>query len=218
MEKFNNLYVSGNLKVLIKLLANIRDNLPKDWLFKEQNTKNYTENTSQSESNIICVESPLIEKQKGLVWMRMYEGKLTVINIVPTQPGSLEYSEYNAILDSFYKSCVLPRIDSKLPVSIDYQTEGINIETVAGNNTFKKMKVWEAACNKSTGNTHPMDFSRWAEFVITAHRENSELTADTFGRWLIEERGWNEEFDVTFRLILDYEYSRNLLEENDKYQ
>ena len=158
----------------------------------------------------------MIGNQKGLVWMRIYEGQLTVSNIVPTEQGSLEYSEYNAILDSFYKSCVLPRVHDK-PVSIDYQTEGINIETVAGNSTFQKMKVWEAACNKSTGNTHPMDFSRWAEFVITAHRENSELTADTFGRWLMEERGWHEEFDITHRLILNYEYSINLLKEYAKY-
>ncbi len=79
------------------------------------------------------------------------------------------------------------------------------------------MTSWEANCNHSTGNSHPADFKRWAEFVITAHREASKLSSSLFSRWLIEEKGWNDEFDLTHQLVLEYEYSRSLLEENDKY-
>ncbi|MGK7392877.1 MAG: hypothetical protein ACNS60_21155 [Candidatus Cyclobacteriaceae bacterium M2_1C_046] len=214
MEKFNDLDIKGSMDDLTTLLNEVKENLPADWIYKEDNTRNYIGNTS--EKNIICLESPSIKGRKGLVWFRIYEDKLTVINIVPTKSGSFEHSEYNAILDAFYKECVLPLTHNK-SVTIEYNIGGIDVIELTGKDTYDAMVEWESSCNHSTGNTHPMDFKRWAKFVITAHRNKSQLTPSIFGRWLIEEKGWNENFDITHRLVSDYEYSLQLLEENDKY-
>jgi len=215
METFNKLIIQGKKDDLIELISILIKKLPKNWNYKDENVKSYSDNTSKSITEVMCVESPETDSKNGLVWLRFWEGDLKVINIVPTKPGSLEYNEYNAILDLFYNECVRPNLNDKY--SVKYETEGLNVQQIAGDATYRKMNSWEGGCNPSTGNTHPADFKRWAEFVIIAHRENSKLTASVFSRWLIEEKGWNDEFDLTHRLVLEYEYSRDLLEENDKY-
>lgn len=216
MEKFNNIYIKGTVSELESLLVEIRDNLPEKWVYKETYTRNYTAHYGEFETKIICVESPKINHIQGLIWLRIYKGDLTVINIVPIKPGNLEYAEYNTILDAFYKECILPHAVKK-SVKIEYHDAGIDVISLAGSETFIAMNNWEALCNNSTGNTHPSDFERWVEFVVIAHKNNSKLTAEIFGRWLTEEKGWNGEMDITLRLILEYEYSRKLLEEYDKY-
>lgn len=215
METFNELIIQGEKKDLIDLISILTKNLPDNWSFKEENAKNYSENTSKSINEVLCAESPEVNSKNGLVWLRFWEGDLKVINIVPTQPGILNFEEYNAILELFYKECILPNINDKY--TIKYNTAGLDVQKIAGNATFEKMNAWEASCNHSTGNTHPADFKKWAEFVVTAHKANSKLSSSLFSRWLIEEKGWNEEFDLTHKLVLEYEYSRDLLEEYDKY-
>lgn len=214
MKIFNNLEIYNSSEELLSLLRQIKDNLPPDWSYKKEFIEPYVKNTSKSIDEVLCVESPIILEVKGLVWIGIWEECLKVINIVPTKPGSLSYDQYNAILDVFYQDCIKKYITDE---KISYNTKGKDIATICGTKTFEKMAIWESNCNHSTGNTNPHDFERWSAFVITAHREKSKLTSDWFERWLVEEKGWSMDFDITTRLVLEYEYSRDLLEENDKY-
>lgn len=214
MKTFNDLEIYSSTEKLQELLKKIKKYLPSNWLYKKDYIESYSKNTSKSIDEVLCVESPVIAGKKGLVWIGQWGDCIKVVNIVPTEPGSLLYDQYNLILDNFFKDCVSKFISDERVV---YNTEGKNILSIAGEITLKKMELWETACNHSTGNTHPFDFERWSDFVITAHKQKSKLTPEWFEKWLVEEKGWNEDFDTTTRLVLEYEYSRNLLQEYDKY-
>lgn len=216
METYNDLEISGSTADLIDLLDAVRNSLNKDWLLDRATAAGYATNSGKSDRELICVKTPQINDKVGLVWFGLWDNRLQVLNIVPKEQEGLSYEEYNAILDNFFKECVETHL-SKFKVEVTYDTAGIDFESIAGKDTFDKLVSWENSCNPSTGNTHPMDFERWADFVITAHRSNSGLNSTLLVRWLVEERGWNEEFPITSRIGLDYEYAIHLLRENDRH-
>ena len=216
MKRFNKLIIKGDTEKLRMLLNIIKSNLPDNWSERNDNLKSYSESTGISQEDIICLETPEHDGMNGILWGRIVDGVFEVLNIVPTSHGSLGYKRYNSILDSFVND-ILSKNHSDLGVSIDYQNEPLDLKQMIGDLTFEKLSSWEGSCNQSTGNTNPYDFERWAQFVITAYRSKSNLTPDLLFQWLVEERGWNEDLDTTHKMMLDFEYSLELLEANDKY-
>ncbi len=126
MKTFNELIIQGSKDDLLDLISTLIEKLPENWKYKEENVKSYSDNTSKSISEVMCVESPEGDSKNGLLWLRFWDGNLKVINIIPTKPDSLDYEEYNAILDLFYKECLLPNLNGKL--SIKYETEGLDVK------------------------------------------------------------------------------------------
>lgn len=216
MKKFRDLIISGGTESeKKKLLGEISKNLPKNWKLRKDLIKEYTESTSKESDEVICIESPKINKRVGLIWFGLSDDGITVFNIVPKQIGELRYDQYNSILESFLEECVSSnKLSPKFKV--DITDNEFSIEDIAGKRTAELLKKWEICCNKSTGNSHPMDFTRWAEFLIEAHKSKSELTSETLIRWLTEVKGWDENGDIVFDLAKDYEYGMELLNVYDR--
>jgi len=215
METFNNLKIKGERSRLVGFLKKVTQQLPAEWKFDDVTSKSYAESSGKSTDEIVCIRSPSIGEKVALIWMGFWEGSLEVINIVPKYPGdSLTYEDYNAILDAFYTNCLKAHI---YQLELEYHTSGIDFEAITGAETLDKLKTWEEACNPSNGNTHPLDFKRWTDFVITAHKEHSGIDSSLLTRWLVEERGWNEEFSVTVRMSSDFQYATDILKAYDEH-
>lgn len=211
MKTFKHLKIkSKDSQTLKDILSSVISGLPSNWKLRADLVDDYAKNVSKSKDEIGCFESPIIGKQRGFVWFVIWEEELSIVNIVPTVSGELTFDEYNNILDAFYKDCVSSPLTGK---SVDVEISGgiYDIEALAGKNTFYALNKWEKLCNHSTGNSHPNDFERWADFVSIAFNEKSELTPDLLSRWLVEERNWKDD-DLVSELMLDYEYGLALLE------
>jgi hypothetical protein len=211
MKTFKNLIIQNSQSQSLKdILQNVISKLPTDWKFREDLVENYAKNVSKDKSEIGCFESPEISGKKGLVWFVIWENELKIVNIVPTVSGSLSHDEYNQIFDKFNDDCISKVITSEVAdITI---TKGIyDVKQIAGDKTYQALHKWEASCNHSTGNTHPMDFERWASFVCIAHNENSKLTPDLLERWLVEEKNWNDD-DLVSKIVIDFEYGLSILD------
>ncbi|TXD81177.1 hypothetical protein ESY86_18555 [Subsaximicrobium wynnwilliamsii] len=211
MKTFKDLIIKNNSQTELEdILNKVILSSPPEWIFLEELASDYSKNVSKPKEQISCFESPEINGVKGYVWFVIWENELKVNNIVPTKSGSLSFDEYNGILDEFYEKCIKPitiGADSSLTIS-----EGkFNIEIIAGTTVFESLKKWEKSCNHSTGNTHPMDFERWANFLCISFKEKSKLTPDLLQRWLFEACDWNDD-ELVSKIVIDYEYGISILE------
>lgn len=217
MKAFKELIITGNSdSSLINVLDRLKQYECTNWKVRQDLIDNYSKNTGKSKDEIICLESNNILKKNAIVWFGFWENSLRVMNIVPTEVGSLNHEEYNTLIDKFYQDCldgILNNFEYKLKLSRD----NIDIEEVAGTESAQLLKRWEHFCNRTTGNTNSNDFKRWAEFLSNVHKTKSELTPEWLERWLIEARGWEEESDLLHKIVHDYEYGLHLLEIYDEF-
>lgn len=137
--------------------------------------------------------------------------RIKVVNIRPDSGGQLSIEEYNHILDEF--------IEAATPIAHQH---GLEAETVSAHTdlsrwasptVIKALVAFSSTANRSTGHGHPMDYERWARFVILAHREGSSLDVSTLERYLVEELHWDD--SMVDKLGTSYESSRKILEAND---
>ncbi|MCC6630166.1 MAG: hypothetical protein IT340_22530 [Chloroflexi bacterium] len=139
-------------------------------------------------------------------------GHCRVTNIVPQELGSLTRSQYNAVLDDFAARVAGPAaavLGLSLRISPDRQPLTFWLSPEAA----RRLTTFSQAANMSTGSGHPLDFRRWAAFLIQVHRERSRLDAPTLRRWLVEIEGWPE--DTASGLVGEFEFARDLLSAYD---
>lgn len=135
-------------------------------------------------------------------------GELKVVNIVPSQTGSLTHQEYNRIVKEFHDSIVQPAaVGIKVLVVFTKAQEGI--EHLMTPETFALLTKFSRSANKSTGSAHPSDLERWFQFLVAAHRENTPLDPAQLAIWLVEEEKWSDE--QAGKLAQEYEFGRGLL-------
>lgn len=134
-------------------------------------------------------------------------GELKVVNVVPSQRGSLTHQQYNHIVKDFHDDIVQPAaVGIRVLVAFTEAQQGI--EHLMTPETYSLLTGFSRSANKSTGSAHPSDLERWFQFLIAAHRENTPLDPARLASWLVEEK-WSDE--QAGELALEYEFGRGLL-------
>ncbi|MBB3186098.1 hypothetical protein [Microbacter margulisiae] len=214
MEVFQDLKLKPkNPESIDLLISRIREKANNsDWTVKNDFVENYRKNLGENEKKVICLMSPKIKisdkEIQAYVWLGQWKSTLDVFNIVPIKTGSLSFSEYNYILQQFYKLFIEQEIE-KLEFEIVYTESEKSIEKLAGEEVARALKKFSLAANKSTGHSRQMDSEKWKEFICLAHKLKSELGVEELVRWLKDDEGWSD--DKAWDLGLDYEYSMDLL-------
>ena len=119
------------------------------------------------------------------VWMHLGEDQLKEVNVIPVDDRRLERSQWEAVLDAFVVEVLQPSLEGtglhlerRYPNDLDtYLTEGPR----------KRLGLFSKLANK--GSSNPMDGERWREFVIAAHREDSDLPVQVLEEWLQQRDG-----------------------------
>lgn len=183
-----------------------------NWSLRQDFISNYKRNSFSENKIITCLESPdyIFNKKtiKGALWMWNFKGYLEVFNIIPLIDNSLDYDEYNYILNEFYNTILLKlneKYNGKIIIS---KAEKQIIETI-GEDALNALMTFSHGANKSSGNTNPFDFNSWCDFIFIIFRNSIELDVSELIDWF-EEDGWSEE--MAHKLGLEFEYSLNLLE------
>lgn len=218
MEVFQNLrlYVlSDKEQSFITSLINTAEK--NQWTHKIDFESNYKKNTASSADAVFCFESHQINfNTKNLhayLWLWKRRDYFEVFNIVPSKSGSLSYSEYNFILNTFFNEVLTP-IVADLNLKTEFTKPNKTIIDLIGEDAGDALLRFSRNANKATGNSHPYDFNRWCEFVFLIHRNHIKLNIDDFIRWLEEEENWSN--DIALELGLDLEYALNILEKYEQ--
>jgi hypothetical protein len=136
-----------------------------------------------------------------------HKSEYRVTNIVPTEKDHLDYDEYNEVLDKCAAECIRPYA-SKCGLEVRLTSGRANLEDYMSDESAKKLKLFSAAANKSTGSSHPNDLERWNDFLCQVFVEGSQNVTTILGRWL-SDQGWDEE--QTGKLVCEYEFAIELL-------
>jgi hypothetical protein len=136
-----------------------------------------------------------------------------VPNIVPIEFGELGIAQYNAILADFIERIVRP-VAPQFDYRIDATEARQDLEDWTSADAARKLRVFSAAANKSTGASHPMDQRRWFDFIIAVHDCRKTIGTDHLIRWLHEIEGWDEE--SAHELAGQYETALSLLQRYDE--
>ncbi len=183
-----------------------------NWVLREDLISNYKKNTFTGDKDILCIESEkfLFDEEiiQGLLWIWDYSGYYEVFNIIPIGKNRFEKKEYNYILNKFNEQIVqglAKKYDANVQLT---KSERLLIDAI-GKDAYGALNKFSVAANKSTGHSHPYDFERWCEFLFIVFRNDIEIDTDELIGWF-EENGWTNE--MATQLVLDFEYSINLLE------
>lgn len=187
-----------------------------EWKLRQDFVDNYRKNTFTKEKEIICIESPEYHFEgkiiKGAVWVWDYYGYLEVFNIIPLVGHSLDYDQYNYILNDFYKTFI-ESLAKKYNAEINISSPEKKLINTIGDDAYRALEMFSNGANKSTGNVHPFDFERWCNFIFIVFRNDIDVNVEELIHWL-EENGWDS--DLANRLGSEFEYSLNLLKNYER--
>lgn len=201
---------NSSTETLVSFLRTIISKLSTDWKYRADLIEEYS---IKEQREIACFESPAVDGETALIWMVISRDELKIVNVVPTTRDSFTVDEYNQILDQFYDDCIANVLNTQV-ANVAINIEIFDIKQIAGVATFEALQQWETTCNRATGNVASMDSARWMNFVVTAYREKSALSADLLVRWLEEEKNWDDD-DLLCKIVGDFVDAISLLEEYD---
>lgn len=121
------------------------------------------------------------------------EGFIRVGNIVPLGESSLTITEYNEVLDLFYKEIIEPnqRKIQNLVILFSKSDEFNPLECIS-EKALKKLEAFCNNANKNTGASHPCDEERWFDFICQTVDDQRTFDYDTLSKFLMDEEYWGK--------------------------
>ncbi len=213
MKQFKDLDIIGPDEQLPLLVDAVSRDLPAGWQ-RDSEAEDRVDSLGRkgTEAGFVFARDATEDDPAARLFLHRERGRLRVSNIVPRDPGHLSMHQYNAILDEFSETLrthLLSISELKMHVTSDEAA----ITDWLSSDAADLLTYFSNLANMSTGASHPMDFERWARFLVETHRERSTLHSSFLSRWLVEELGWPE--DRAHDLARDYEFARDLLKAYD---
>jgi len=139
------------------------------------------------------------------VFLMRFGNAFRVTNIVPAKNGSLGIVLYNRILEDFVDRVAKP-VSERLGLTMDLSSPDISMEDSLGDEPARRLKLFSAAANMSSGSSHPLDRARWYDFILSS--SDRRIDSGILGRWL-QTLGWDE--DSAHRLVSEFEFGHGLI-------
>ena len=189
-----------------QIFSELEKILPKDWSREIDNEERSAREVGDKFYYFSCAKSEFLEP--ALIALARKNDKIIyVTNIVPREFGELSKDQYNSILMTFYNS--LKPLCKKHSIQVEITSDNQSMEDWVSEETYKNLKRFSGAANKSTGSSHPCDQERWFAFIISVLRNDEKLDPSQLERWLVEEEGWH--YDIASELAIEYEQGLSLL-------
>ena len=216
MKQFKNLVITGPDEELLALVHAVSANLPADWRRdSDAEARMDTPYLKGIDQGFAFQRDAAGGDPPARLFMHRQSGRLYVSNIVPRDVGGLSMGQYNAILDEF-ADMLRRNLPSDGQLDMRVTSDEAAITDWVSPHAAHLLKGFSALANMSTGASHPLDFERWAHFLVQVHQEGSTLHSSFLSRWLVEELGWPE--DGANDLARDYAIARDLLQAYDEFR
>ena len=214
MKQFKDLDIYGPDEQLLALVRAVSANLPSDWRRDpEAEVRMVSLDPAGREAWFAFTRDAKEGYPRIGLSLAREHGRLYVPNIVPLDAGDLSIDQYNRILNEFedlLRACLTPNSELDVRVTSDEAA----ITDWASSDAADLLEYFSNLANMSTGAGHPLDFQRWARFLVQAHKEGATLHSGFLSRWLIEELRWPA--DRANDLARDYQFARDLLKLYDE--
>lgn len=193
LEIFRELYIRGDAAQLAATIDGIEQSLPDGWL-RHRWFEGRIRTIGPEAAPVYCFVCAGDDRHPSAsLFLTEFEpGTLFVSNIAPNPLGQLAPREFNAILEEFCERIVRPCAE-RTGVSVELTADRADLGDWLSETAVRKFRAFTTHANKNTGSAYPPDQERWLDFLVTAHREESRLDADTLRRWLIEVESWAPE-------------------------
>ncbi|MCW3099454.1 MAG: hypothetical protein JWL77_5072 [Chthonomonadaceae bacterium] len=188
MRLFQDLIISGHPDDLEKFRTELLHS-SNGWETFERNDEWTQEAPSSAQVRpFIAINVPKLSRLRSatLFLLLKDEGQSAFVgNIVPDS-DSLSPEEYNAILKSFFEECIQPHKDH-LHLQCLFSSEFVFIEDTLSPENLALLRNFEIMANKSTGASHPNDYSRWINFIVASVRDKERLDTELLRIWLMDQ-------------------------------
>jgi hypothetical protein len=208
LKRTRNLELFGSPSELASFADEVEKLCPPNW------TRNKSEEARISKeafSPMYCFDYKN-DSNPAHLWMAYDKKneKLWVANIVPRHNLHTEderYDYYNGTLLKFW--AFAQKVADAKGLKSNLSDEDVTTDNLLPPDVAKKFRAFSGLANRSTGSSHPNDQERWFDFIVSVHRSQSDLDANTLERLLHEEEHWPE--SAALKLALEYEFARALL-------
>lgn len=213
MKTFKEFSIEADHDLLTEFVTKLQNMNFDNYTYDSEKALNYAKMIGRNSNEVLTFKSPEIKNAIAYIWLVVDGNNIKITNITPHVSGQLRIDQYNAILDDFYLHIIKPNIDDQYAVKITSDSK--SIQEYAGIETAKKLEKWISLANKSTLITNNYDFDRWTDFIITAHRNNTNLNPIQLEKYLIVDIGISDE-NLVNQVVNLYDFGRILLVEYDK--
>lgn len=214
MKKFKDLDINGPDEQLLALVQAVSANLPAGWRRDPEAESRMDSLDPAGRDAWFAFTRDAKEGYPRVGLSLAHErGRLHVPNIVSLDAGDLSIDQYNRVLNEFedmLRVCLPPNSELDVRVTSDEAA----ITDWVSSDAADLLEHFSNLANMSTGAGHPLDFQRWARFLVQAHKEGAALHSSFLSRWLIEELRWPP--DQADNLARDYQFARDLLKVYDE--
>ena len=214
MKRFKDLDITGPDEQLLALIEAVSASLPAGWRrdFEAEARMEKLHPTGTDAGFAFARDAEEGDPNTGLFLARE-RGGLHVSNIVPLDAGQLSMGQYNRVLDEF-ADMLRTHLPPGSQLDLNVTSDEAAITDWVSEDAAERLRRFANVANMSTGSAHPLDFGRWAHFLIQVHREGSTLDSDSLSRWLVEELEWPSE--RANELTREFEFARDLLKVYDQ--
>jgi len=211
LETFQELKIEGSKSDLEKFFKDLTGDLEsKGW------KRNILEETFYENPPVIVkiITTPLLEgdlkAQIMLAVVGKQQNKYKLATIIPLNKPSLDYDEYNMILNKFYDLFIKDKY-RKYNLDVNLSESRISVNEYLSDKSIRLLKDFSNLANKETGADYPPDRKRWNKFVLNVFRAGEELPPSILGRWLEEVGGWGE-YGIR-KLMIEFARDMDLLKQ-----
>ena len=207
MKVFRDLYLHLPYEKTDIFFNELTEILNENWSREIASEEKLAKETGDKFYYFSCVKTDVLEPAL-VAFARKNQQIVYIANIVPREFGSLTKDQYNTIIIKFYEK-FLSQICDKLSIQAEITSDNQSMQDWVSEETYKKIKSFSGAANKSTGSSHPCDQERWFAFIVSVFRKNEKLDPSQLERWLVEDEGWH--YDIASDLAIEYEQGLALL-------
>lgn len=191
-------------------LINIIDEFCERKSYKTEKRQTWTKN----DTLVVFINKEELPLSKMILSAPEYENKVLISNIVPTRESgllSLDYSEYNHILDTF-KDDVFVEIKNKYSNIIEENQEDYTIQEIIPK-SYKELIKW---LNMYPLSGHTLDEHRWYDFLIALKNNKENISVSDFAEFIKENYQWSES-DLE-KYMFKFEEQTDLLNYYDEHK
>ena len=194
LETLQELKIEGSKSDLEKFLKDLTGDLEsKGWKRNIDEEKEYEKYASSFDKMFIVSPPPEGDLRVKIILASVGEEqrRYDLMNIIPLSRPSLDYDEYNMILNKFYDLFIKDK-HKKYNLDVNLSEPRISLNEYLSDKSIRLLKDFSNLANKETGADYPPDRKRWNKFVLNVFRAGEELPPSILGRWLKEVGGWGE--------------------------
>lgn len=193
MKKFQELTIKTNSTPEEAARA-IATHLPPQWMRDAKREADIVLNVG---GKFFCFEIKASPAGAARLWATPSDDGISVRNIVPIDKPELTPDEYNEILGIFVRDAINGHFKYEM------SKPEVKLADLIGKASSEKFRAFSSSANKSTGHSHPLDDTRWLDFIYSVVKHGESLDSDEL-QFFLREDGWDEQ--TAQDLAADFSY------------